>query len=51
MAVYIICYITSMLWARISQYALSGLLLIVAALYLYINDYKKTGSPINLRGL
>ena len=51
MAVYIICYIASMLWARISQYALSGLLLIVAALYLYIDDYKKTGSPINLRGL
>ncbi len=51
MAVYIICYIASMLWARISQYAVSGLLLIVAALYLYIKDYKKTGSPINLRGL
>ena len=48
---YIAFYIASYFLARSGQYVLSGLLLIIAALGLYIRDYRRTGNIINLRGL
>lgn len=51
MAVYLVCYIISFILARQHFYMLSGLVLITAALWLYIKDYRETGNLIHLRGL
>lgn len=51
MAVYLICYVISFVLARQHLYLLSGLVLIGAALWLYIRDYTETENPIHLRGL
>ncbi|MDO5405731.1 MAG: O-antigen polymerase [Eubacteriales bacterium] len=51
MIVYLICYIASYFLARGEHYYLSGILLMAAALWLYIQDYRKTGNLIHLRGL
>ena len=50
MAVYLVCYIISFILARQHFYMLSGLVLITAALWLYIKDYRETGNLIHLRG-
>jgi len=51
MAVYLICYAISYLLARQHVYMLSGLVLIIAALWLYVSDYRREGNLIHLRGL
>lgn len=51
MAIYLVCYITSFLLARQHIYMLSGLVLIMAALWLYYRDYAASGNLIHLRGL
>ena len=42
MGVYLICYAASYLFARAGYYWLSGLVLILAAVWLYWYDYKST---------
>ena len=51
MLVYLICYIVSFILAWQHIYVLSGLVLLGAALWLYIKDYMRTGNLIHLRGL
>ena len=51
MLVYLICYGAGMLFASSAHYCMSGLSLILAAVYLYFYDYKKSGNPLHLRGL
>ena len=51
MAVYLICYAISYLLARQHVYMLSGLVLIIAALWLYVSDYRREENLIHLRGL
>lgn len=51
MAVYLIAYGISYLLARQHVYVLSGLVLITAALWLYIQDYRRSGDWIDLQGL
>lgn len=51
MLVYFICYIVSFILAWQHIYVLSGLVLLGAALWLYIKDYMRTGNLIHLRGL
>ncbi|MCC8024136.1 MAG: oligosaccharide repeat unit polymerase [Clostridium sp.] len=51
MIVYFVCYVISFLLARQHFYVLSGLVLITAALWLYLKDYRRSGSLIHLRGL
>ena len=51
MIAYIIAYLASYLCARAGQFVLSGLILILTAIALYVSDYLKTESLINLRGL
>ena len=51
MLVYLICYIVSFILASQHIYVLSGLVLLGAALWLYIKDYMRTGNLIHLRGL
>ncbi|WP_367565943.1 O-antigen polymerase [Lacrimispora sp.] len=51
MSVYLISYAASFLFARAGYYWLSGIVLMLAALFLYWRDYKKTGNIIHLRGL
>ena len=51
MGVYLICYAASYLFARAGYYWLSGLVLILAAVWLYWYDYKRTENIIHLRGL
>lgn len=51
MSVYLICYGASFLFARARYYWLSGLILILAAIYLYWHDYRRTENIIHLRGL
>lgn len=51
MGVYLICYAASYLFARAGYYWLSGLVLILAALWLYWYDYRRTENIIHLRGL
>ena len=50
-AVYLISYIASYLFARWEHYYLSGICLIAAALYLYFCDYRHSKNLIHLRGL
>ena len=51
MAVYLICYAISFFMARRHLYVPSGLILIAAAAWLYMRDYRRTGNLIHLRGL
>lgn len=51
MIVYLICYGASWVFAHFHLYYLSGLALLLAAGYLYYNDYHRTGNVIHLRGL
>ena len=39
MAVYLICYLASYILARFGHYLISGLLLLAAAGWLYMEDY------------
>ena len=50
MLVYVICYIVSFILAWQHIYVLSGLVLLGAAIWLYIGDYIRTGNLIHLRG-
>lgn len=51
MAVYLVCYVTSFILARQHFYMLSGLVLIMAALWMYYRDYAASKNMIHLRGL
>lgn len=51
MDVYVICFLASFLFARAGHYYLSGFVLILAAVYLYWYDYKRSGNVIHLRGV
>ena len=51
MAVYLICYAFSFFLARRHLYVPSGLILIGAAVWLYMRDYRRTGNLIHLRGV
>ena len=51
MLVYLICYGISFLLSRRHLYVPSGLLLIGAAVWLYMRDYLRTKNLIHLRGL
>ncbi|MCI9558192.1 MAG: oligosaccharide repeat unit polymerase [Lachnospiraceae bacterium] len=51
MVVYLISYGGSILLARTKHYYLSGAVLLLAALWLYIRDYRQTRNLIHLRGL
>ena len=51
MPVYLISYLSSFLFARIAQYALSGFVLIFAALVLFLSDMRRGGTPLHLRAL
>lgn len=49
--IYIIAYILSFVLAKFSLYIASGVVLLGAALVIFISEYKRTGMLINLRGL
>lgn len=49
--VYLICYAASFLLERLGIYWLSGLVLIGAAIALYVYDYRRTGNLIHLRAV
>ena len=51
MIVYLICYAASWIFARFGLYYLSGAALFLAAGYLYVYDYRRSGNLIHLRGL
>ena len=51
MLVYFLCYGAGMLFASSAHYCMSGLSLILAAVYLYFYDYRKSGNPLHLRAL
>lgn len=51
MSVYLINYAASYLFARAGYYWLSGLVLILAAVFLYWYDYQRSENIIHLRGL
>ena len=51
MPVYLISYLSSFLFARIAQYALSGFVLIFAALVLFLSDMRRGGTLLYLRAL
>ncbi len=51
MVIYLICYLASYFFARVEQYMLSGVALLMAACWLYFNDYRRFGNWIHLRGL
>ena len=51
MVVYLICYAASYFLAGGEHYLLSGAALILAALWLYISDYRKSRNLIHLRAL
>ena len=51
MIIYCICYLTSFLLAQAGWKIPSGLVLIGTALWMYWQDYKKSGNLIHLRGL
>ena len=51
MLVYLICYGAGMLFASSAHYYMSGASLLMAALYLYVYDYRRTGNPLHLRAL
>jgi len=51
MVVYLILYGAGMLFASSAHYYMSGASLILAALYLYFYDYRRTKNPLHLRAL
>ena len=51
MVVYLILYGAGMLFASSAHYYMSGISLILAALYLYFYDYRQSGNPLHLRAL
>lgn len=51
MLVYVLLYGAGMLFASSAHYYMSGISLILAALYLYFYDYRRSGNPLHLRGL
>lgn len=51
MSVYLICYAASFLFSKAGYYKLSGLVLMMAAVYLYWCDYRLSKNLIHLRGL
>ena len=51
MLIYLIFSLSAYLFSRIEQYALSGFVLILAAVYLYIKEYEYSKSLVNLRGI
>lgn len=51
MIVYIICYLASYFLAKGEHYLLSGAVLILAACWLYVSDYRKSRNLIHLRAL
>lgn len=51
MIVYLICYLASFILARFELYYLSGTALVIAAVWLYWSDYRKSKNMIHLRGL
>ncbi|MCC8059939.1 MAG: oligosaccharide repeat unit polymerase [Clostridiales bacterium] len=51
MIVYLFCYLASFFLARFGHYYLSGAALMIAAVWLYISDYRHTRSLIHLRGI
>jgi oligosaccharide repeat unit polymerase len=51
MIVYVICYAISFLSAHFTHYYLSGLSLLIAAVWLYVAEYRRTGNLVHLRGL
>ena len=51
MLVYLICFAVSWIFAFFQLYYLSGLVLLLAAGFLYYYDYHKSGNLIHLRGL
>ena len=51
MSVYLIGYAASYLFARAGFYWLSGLVLVLTALFLYWYDYRRTENIVHLRGL
>ncbi len=51
MIVYCICYAAGYLMARLGQAYLSGASLMLAAVYLYWHEYRRTGNLLHLRGL
>ena len=51
MIVYLICCLTSFLLARGEHFYLSGLCLMGAAVFLYVQDFRRTGNCIHLRGI
>ena len=51
MAVYLICYLASYILARFGHYLISGLLLLAAAGWLYMEGYRKYKNLIHLRAL
>lgn len=51
MIIYLICYAASFWLAGDKHYYLSGLMLMLAAGYLYFYDYRRSGNMLHLRGL
>ena len=51
MIVYLACYAASYLFARAGYYYMSGVVLMLTAIYLYRYDYKKTHNIIHMRAL
>lgn len=51
MLIYLLCSFLAYIFSRIEQYALSGFVLILAGIYLYIKEYGYSKSLINLRGV
>lgn len=51
MIVYLICYLVSFILARFELYYLSGAALMIAAVWLYWSDYRKSKNLIHLRGM
>ena len=51
MVVYLICYTASYFLAGMRHYYLSGVVLMMAAAWLYFRDYRKSENLIHLRGL
>ena len=50
MLIYTVCSLLAYVLSRMERYALSGFVLILAALYLYIKEYRYSKSLVNLRG-
>ncbi len=51
MVVYLLCYAAAFLLAESGAYVLSGLGLLAAAVYLYVQDYRASGNMLHLRAV